>query len=542
MGLNGTASRLGFSLAASTLSPDEGGVSSACDVAIIGSGFAGSLLALIARRLGRSVVLLEKSRHPRFVIGESSTPLADLLWLELSQRYDLPRLAPLAKWGTWRAAYPQLACGLKRGFSFYHHRLGHPFGADPNRTDQLLVAASPHDAIADTHWYRPEFDQFLVNEAQAAGVEYRDQCEVTRVVMEAGGAGGVLELRVAGRESTLRAGFVVDASNQRGPVARSLGLREEPLPHLPPTQGLFTHFRGVERLEHLPVAPGVSAAPFPVDDAAVHHVFEGGWIWVLRFVNGITSAGVSSTEAVAERFRFAEGAPAWGRLLEALPTVARQFASAEPVRPFVHAPRLAFQTGPAAGDGWALLPSAAGFVDPLLSSGFTLNLLGIERLAACLERGGPSTPTGREALAQHAHATAAERSALEDFIAAMYARLGDFAAFTEIARLYFCAVVHCETTRRLGRPGTSGGLLMHAHPRFRPAAREICAAARAGSPAAALRARVEAVLQDYDVAGLEDGSRRPWYPVCADDLRAHPERVGASLAEVEDLLRRAGFA
>lgn len=532
--------RAGFSLAARTVSPDEGGVSSTCDVAIIGSGFAGSLLALIARRLGCSVVLLEKSRHPRFVIGESSTPLADLLWLELSQRYDLPRLAPLAKWGTWRATYPQLACGLKRGFSFYHHRLGHPFAADPTRRDQLLVAASPSDVLADTHWYRPDFDQFLVHEAQAAGVEYRDQCEVTRVVPEPGGHG--LHLRAAGRESMLRAGFVVDASNQRGPVARSLGLVEEPLPHLPPTQGLFTHFRGVERLEDLPVEPGVRAAPFPVDDAAVHHVFDGGWIWVLRFVNGITSAGVSSTDAVAGRFGFAEGASAWRRLLDALPTVARQFASAEPVRPFVHAPRLAFQTSPAAGERWALLPSAAGFVDPLLSSGFTLNLLGIGRLAMGLERGGPSTAAGREVLAQHARATAAERWALERFIAALYARLGDFAAFTEIARLYFCAVVHGETTRRLGRPETSGGFLLHGHPKFGPAAGEICDAARAGKPAEELRVSVEAVLREFDVAGLEDPSRRPWYPVRADDLRAHPERVGASPAEVEELLRRAGLA
>ena len=47
------------------------------DLAIVGSGFAGSLLAMIARRAGRSVLLLEKGAHPRFAIGESSTPLAD---------------------------------------------------------------------------------------------------------------------------------------------------------------------------------------------------------------------------------------------------------------------------------------------------------------------------------------------------------------------------------------------------------------------------------------------------------------------------------
>ena len=92
------------------------------DLAIVGSGFAGSLLAMIARRMGLSVLLVERGHHPRFAIGESSTPLSNL-WLEiLADRYDLPRLRPLSQWGTWQAAYPRLGCGLKRGFSYFHHR------------------------------------------------------------------------------------------------------------------------------------------------------------------------------------------------------------------------------------------------------------------------------------------------------------------------------------------------------------------------------------------------------------------------------------
>ena len=131
------------------------------DVAVVGSGFAGSLTALIARRLGRSVVLLERGSHPRFAIGESSSPLANLLLEELADRYDLPRIRPLTAWGTWQRTYPDVGCGLKRGFTFYGHERGKPFGADPERRDQLLVAASPNDEVADTHWYRPDFDRFL---------------------------------------------------------------------------------------------------------------------------------------------------------------------------------------------------------------------------------------------------------------------------------------------------------------------------------------------------------------------------------------------
>src|SRR5580658_10056715 len=101
------------------------------DIAVVGSGFAGSLLAMIARRLGRSVLLLEKGTHPRVVIGESSTPLSNLLLEELAIRYDLPELAPLAKWGSWQRSQPGVVCGLKRGFTFHHHVLGASPSADP---------------------------------------------------------------------------------------------------------------------------------------------------------------------------------------------------------------------------------------------------------------------------------------------------------------------------------------------------------------------------------------------------------------------------
>ncbi len=140
------------------------------DIAIVGSGFAGSLMAMIARRLGHSVVLLEKGKHPRVVIGESSTPLSNLLLESISDRYDLPFLKPLSKWGSWQQTYPDIACGLKRGFSFLHHEFGSLSGPRDN-DHHLFVAASPNDFIAATHWYRAEFDELLVQQAQALGVD-----------------------------------------------------------------------------------------------------------------------------------------------------------------------------------------------------------------------------------------------------------------------------------------------------------------------------------------------------------------------------------
>src|SRR5437762_9843850 len=110
------------------------------DMAVVGSGFGGSLTAMIARRLGRSVILLERERHPRFAIGESSTPLANLLLEELARRYDLPELLPFVKWGAWQKNRPDVAAGFKRGFTFYHHCFGQAWQAQGSRGNELLVA------------------------------------------------------------------------------------------------------------------------------------------------------------------------------------------------------------------------------------------------------------------------------------------------------------------------------------------------------------------------------------------------------------------
>ena len=139
------------------------------DVAIVGAGFAGSLMALVLERIGRRTVLVERGTHPRrFNRRPSSTPLANLLPEQIAHRYELDWLAPLSKHGTWQQSYDQLPVGLKRGFSFFAHRGGHPFEPRMDHADQLLVAASPSDAAGDTHWFREQFDQFLVHKVQAA--------------------------------------------------------------------------------------------------------------------------------------------------------------------------------------------------------------------------------------------------------------------------------------------------------------------------------------------------------------------------------------
>lgn len=510
------------------------------DIAIVGSGFGGSLLAMIAHRLGRSVILLEKGTHPRFSIGESSTPLTNLLLEELTTKYDLPALTPLAKWGTWQESYPDVACGLKRGFTFFHHTLGESPTPDPERTRQLLVAASPHDRIADTHWYRAEFDHLFVKEAIKLGVDYRDEADLHGVTDN--GDGITLTGSRHGQEFAVEARFLIDASGPRRFLHHAFQLPELPVPGMPDTQALYTHFSDVGLFEGIQFRATDEKRPYPIDAAAVHHVFDGGWIWVLQFNNGVTSAGVAATEEAAKRLRLEEGESAWLRLLSLIPSLERQFARAKPLRPFTHAANLSFRSGLSAGKRWALLPSAAGFVDPLFSTGFALTLLGISRFAAVIEHGWGSEQFSEKARASTAISDC-ELLATGRLIGSLYANMGDFPVFTSLSLLYFAAVIYSETARRLGKPELAASFLLHDHPSFGPECRHIFEQAhRKGAlDSAALCAEILRAIEPINLAGLGDPARRNWYPVDAQDLYNAAWKVGATADQITALLDRCEF-
>ncbi len=544
----------------------------AFDIAVVGSGFAGSLIAMIARRLGRSVVLLEKGKHPRFAIGESSTPLANLLLEELSDRYDLPRLRPLTKWGTWQQTYPQLACGLKRGFTFYHHEAGREFTDDDAHQKQLLVAASPNDRIADTHWYRPDFDEFFMHEARELGVTYLDEVDLWGVNMEP--KRPVIQGRHGGQPLEIHAEFIIDATGPRGFLHRALDLPEMPLPHMPVTQALYSHFTGVKQWEKLglvgqpppagrvlqtpPLAEHQAGAlgglktgggacptttalePYPPDDTALHHVFDGGWMWVLRFNNGLTSAGVACRQGA---FDFTRGETSWRQLLEKFPSVRAQFADAKATLPFVHAKKLSFLSGEAAGANWALLPSAAGFIDPLLSTGFPLTLLGVSRLAQIIETKWGHADFATE-LSNYSMQTTMELVSAGRLVAALYASMHDFEMFRALTLLYFAAASYTESARRLGKPELAGGtFLLGEHPTFAARCRS-CAEAALRHPTGARRdlllRAIQQAIQPVDLAGLGQ-DRRNWYPALAEDLLANADKLHATRGEIQAMLARCGF-
>jgi FADH2 O2-dependent halogenase len=516
------------------------------DLAIVGSGFGGSLLAMIAQRLGYRTLLLERGRHPRFAIGESASPLAGILLEQLADRYDLLRVRPLSAFGSWQRAYPDVVCGLKRGFTYFRHERDQPYRVSSDRSNQLLVAASPNDDLSDTHWLRADVDGFLVREAVSAGVEYLDEVQLES--FDRAGSVPVLGGTRRGAPVSIRAGLLVDASGPNGFISRALSIDNVGFAGYPRTQALFSHFTGVARCEGMPgyVAgepdPGapmvparwggvarptmsdVERLPYPVDDAALHHVFDGGWMWVLRFGNGVTSAGIAVTDDLASELGLADREPAWHRFLSRYPSIAAQFADAQPTREFTWMPKLSWRAARASGPGWAMLPSAAAFVDPLFSTGIPLTLLGIERLARILE----AAP--RPAWDEYADVTLAEADHTARFIAGCYAAFPRFEQFAAYSMFYFAAASYAEMARRLGVHSADARFLASDRTSFAQALARLSPQLRGHDPR--FQSDVASAIEPINIAGLSDPAKRNWYRVDVDDTIRSAAKLGVTGQEV----------
>jgi tetracycline 7-halogenase / FADH2 O2-dependent halogenase len=493
----------------------------AADVAIIGSGFGGSLTALLLSRIGLKPVLIERGTHPRVVLGESSTPVADLILQSLAQRYDLPRLAPLAKFGPWRRAYPSMPVGLKRGFSYFRHTAGQPFAPRADHRNELLFAASDSDETSDTHWYRPDFDQFLVREAQAAGIPFLDRTSI-------GGISGEGPWQLAcereGEAISIRADFLVDASGEGQVLARHLSLKTDPGTMRTNSRALYGHFTGVA-LWHEQLAErggAVADHPFPCDDAALHHLIDGGWMFVLRFNNDVTSAGFLLDCRAHPLDAASPPEDEWQALLERYPSIGEQFRNAKLTDlcgPLRRTRRLQRRARPTVGPAWAMLPLTAYSLDALHSSGNAHTLTGIERLVRILEcsRG---VEDRFAALRASDRVLRQEIDLIDEIVAGCYLAFADFDLLASFAMFYFAGATVSETTRRRGRDRPEHAFLLAHDDRFRGALHEASAALhhvlRDGPPTPAAAAEfgrlVARLIEPYNIAGLCDPARRNMYP------------------------------
>lgn len=430
------------------------------DVVILGAGFGGCLTALVLERIGVQSIVIDRAAHPRFAIGESSTPIGNMVLRDLADRYDLPRLRPLAKYGPWKAAYPEVGVGRKRGFSYFHHLPNTPFEPDVRHANELLVAASSDSYYADTHWLRADVDALLADEVRAAGIPLLERTEVTAIERK---ERWQLEARRPNERLRCTADLLIDATGQSGIVLQVLGVADCAGQLVTRSRAIYGHFSGVERWRDWMDEKGACIAdhPYPCDEAAIHHVFDGGWWWEFPFDDGRVSVGlVLDAERYPPSSRVSPEQE-WKWWLHRFPALENRFLDATLVNPpgrllrTGYLQRIAERT---AGPGWLTLPFTAGFVDPLHSTGLAHTLCSIERLAHLVEQHGVLWPSA--VVQRYDHAMRRELHFIDKLVATCYAALPSFRAWGASTMLYFAAATTYERCRA-ERDATTEGPFSH---------------------------------------------------------------------------------
>jgi flavin-dependent dehydrogenase len=324
------------------------------DVAVLGGGPAGSVCAARLAELGKSVVLLERARHPRFHLGESLLP------------NSLAVLESIGVLDEMRGRFM-----VKRGARFVD-------GADRQRTVRYAFAEAFH-ARWDHAFQVPrdEFDEILFKRARTLGADVREGCEALRVVSDGPGAYTVEARDDEGRPVALATRFVVDATGRDAMLAHTGLAPMERIPGLDRT-ALFTQVRGAWRDEGEREGD-IQVVVFGEGD-------QRGWFWMIPFADGRTSVGAVVSGAWVRARRSLGGPEAMldAAIAEA-PSVAHMLEGANRL----FAPRAAadfsFRVTQMRGDGWLALGDAAGFIDPLFSTGAHLAMTGALRAAEAID-------------------------------------------------------------------------------------------------------------------------------------------------------------
>lgn len=326
------------------------------DVIIIGSGLAGSILATILAKHNLRVLTIDKNTHPRFAIGEAMTPDTDLMMSILSYQYSVPELNHLSSFENICQHISPDACGLKRSFNFIHHHEGEP---------QTLTETNKVGVRPSSHLFRQEIDTYIAQVAVNYGNKLLENTAIKSIDIDSQG----VTVRVdSGKEFTAQ--YIVDASGYRSPLSEKFNLRENPPRFKTHSRSIFTHMTGVKRYDDCVAS---SNDQLPWHEGTLHHIFDGGWMWVIPFnnhersTNPICSVGVNfdarrflKTESPEQEFK---------NFLSRFPGIAIQFEDAKPVRNWITTGRLQYSSRSCVGERFYLLPHASGFIDALYSFG-----------------------------------------------------------------------------------------------------------------------------------------------------------------------------
>ncbi len=332
------------------------------------------------------MVVLERERHPRFHLGESLLPRS-LDVLDAIGVLDAVRRRFL----------------VKRGARFVD-------GNDARRAVRYAFVDAFH-ARRDSAFQVPrdEFDELLFRHAGSCGAELREGWEAVHVVHRAGRAVAVEARGPEGATASIAARFVVDATGREAITARAAGSLER-IAGLERT-ALFAQVRGAWR-----------DAGEREGDIQIVVFGEGekqGWFWLIPFLDGRSSVGAVVSPSWM-RARRALGGPKalFDAAVASAPVLAEMLRAAE----FLFAPRatgdFSFRVRSFHGEGWLALGDAAGFIDPLFSTGAHLAMSGALRAADELDR---ALADGNESADRFDAWAAEQRRGAELFLGAVQA-------------------------------------------------------------------------------------------------------------------------
>lgn len=347
------------------------------DIAIIGSGMSGSSLGAILARHGLRVIVFEAGVHPKFAIGESMILETSETMRAMAELFDLPELAYfssehyLAQIGT--------SHGLKRHFSYLHHSEGHV--QDVRRSLQAVIPQRPHGY--ELHIHRQDSDYFLTSVAVRYGATVLQGTPVKDIVLAPDGVTIITQ-----QGQSYAADYVVDAGGMRSLLAEKFGWRSRELQAH--TRTIYTHMVDLPCYNQVGASHQAYGLPFPVSEGTLHHVFHGGWLWVIPFnnharaTNPLVSVGLQLDPRIHPLRPDLTPEEEFFSFIARFPSIAAHFKGARAARAWARTERLQYTSTQVVGERFCLLGHAAGFIDPLYSKGLYTTLMSTALLAHLL--------------------------------------------------------------------------------------------------------------------------------------------------------------
>jgi len=347
------------------------------DVAIIGSGIGGSTLATVLARQGLKVIVFEAGTHPRFTIGESMILETSEAMRALAEFYDVPELAYLSSENFY--CYIGTAHGVKRHFSFVHHTAGQK--QDVSRSLQAVIPRLPYGH--EVHINRQDADYLLTSIAISYGATVLQGTPVQEIEVNADG----VEI-ITNKGAKYQANYVIDAGGMRSLLANKLEWRHRDL--LAHSRTIYTHMIDVPCFNNVGPAQNSYGFPYPFSQGTLHHIFHGGWLWIIPFnnhptaTNPLCSVGLQLDPRIYPQRNDLSPEAEFYEFIRQFPDLHAQLQQARPVRDWQRVDRLQYSAHHIVGDRFALLAHAAGFIDPLYSKGLYVTHMSIFWMADLL--------------------------------------------------------------------------------------------------------------------------------------------------------------